>query len=106
MKWRPDYEIACDEYQKAGKSLIFFSTDFYQFLQCRMFSATCYRNAKALDECKDCLMKAAECHMQNRGLFHAARCFEQVTINTTHMLFCFNISEWDDIKIFFVCHCR
>lgn len=24
-------------------------------------------------------MKAAECHMQNRSLFHAAKCFEQVT---------------------------
>lgn len=25
-------------------------------------------------------MKAAECHMQNRSLFHAARCFEQVIL--------------------------
>ncbi|XP_037032409.1 gamma-soluble NSF attachment protein-like isoform X1 [Bradysia coprophila] len=60
LKWRPDYDIACDEYQKA---------------------ATCYRNAKSFDQCKECLMKAAECHMQNRSLFHAAKCFEQVNEN-------------------------
>ncbi|KAJ6648225.1 Gamma-soluble NSF attachment protein [Pseudolycoriella hygida] len=59
LKWRPDYDIACDEYQKA---------------------ATCYRNAKSLDQCKECLMKAAECHMENRSLFHAAKCFEQVIL--------------------------
>ncbi|XP_037032410.1 gamma-soluble NSF attachment protein-like isoform X2 [Bradysia coprophila] len=59
LKWRPDYDIACDEYQKA---------------------ATCYRNAKSFDQCKECLMKAAECHMQNRSLFHAAKCFEQVIL--------------------------
>lgn len=46
-----------------------------------MFLATCYRNAKSFDQCKDCLMKAAECHMQNRSLFHAAKCFEQVIMN-------------------------
>lgn len=28
-------------------------------------------------------MKAAECHMQNRSLFHAAKCFEQVSANDT-----------------------
>lgn len=36
-------------------------------------------------------MKAAECHMQNRSLFHAAKCFEQVIIcdnikTLTHLL--------------------
>lgn len=59
LKWRPEYDIACDEYQKA---------------------ATIYRNAKSYDQCKECLMKAAECHMQNRSLFHAAKCFEQVIL--------------------------
>lgn len=43
-----------------------------------VFLATCYRNAKSFDECRECLMKAADCHMQNRSLFHAAKCFEQV----------------------------
>lgn len=43
-------------------------------------AATCFRIAKQLDQCKSCLMKAADCHMQNRSLFHAARCFEQVIL--------------------------
>lgn len=35
-------------------------------------------------------MKAAECHMQNRSLFHAAKCFEQVnsTNQKIEFLFC------------------
>lgn len=44
------------------------------------YAATCFRNAKQLDLCKDALMKAADCHKQNRGLFHAARCYEQVCL--------------------------
>lgn len=59
LKWRPDYEIAVDHYQQA---------------------ATCFRNAKQLDMCKESLMKAADCHKQNRGLFHAARCYEQIIL--------------------------
>lgn len=43
-----------------------------------IYLATCFRIAKQLDQCKDCLFKAADCHKQNRALFHAARCFEQV----------------------------
>lgn len=53
------------------------------------FPATCYRNAKSFDQCKDCLMKAAECHMQNRSLFHAAKCFEQVSEDDTHKDSCY-----------------
>lgn len=48
---------------------------FFFVIRC---AATCFRNAKQLDLCKDALMKAADCHKQNRGLFHAARCYEQV----------------------------
>lgn len=59
LKWQPDYEIACDEYQLA---------------------ATCYRNAKRYDECRATLMKAADCHLQARSLFHAAKCYEQVIL--------------------------
>ncbi|XP_044734638.1 gamma-soluble NSF attachment protein [Chrysoperla carnea] len=59
LKWRPDYEVAADEYSKA---------------------ATCYRNAKSFEQSKDCLMKAAECHKQNRSLFHAARSVEQAIL--------------------------
>lgn len=59
LKWQPDHEIACDEYQQA---------------------ATCYRNARLYNECRACLMKAADCHLQTRSLFHAAKCFEQVIL--------------------------
>ncbi|KAJ9575623.1 hypothetical protein L9F63_007557, partial [Diploptera punctata] len=61
LKWRPDYEIASDEYQKAG-------------------TTTCFRNAKSFEQCKDCLLKAAECHKQNRSLFHAAKCIDQAVL--------------------------
>lgn len=59
LKWQPDHESASDEYQLA---------------------ATCYRNAGQHAECRDSLMKAAECHLQRRSLFHAAKCFEQAIL--------------------------
>ncbi|KAF2896778.1 hypothetical protein ILUMI_09396 [Ignelater luminosus] len=59
LKWRPDYEIAAEEYNKA---------------------ATCFRNAKSFEQCKDSLMKAAECHKQNRSLFHAAKAIDQAIL--------------------------
>lgn len=31
------------------------------------FSATCFRIAKASDQCKECLLKSAECNKQNRS---------------------------------------
>lgn len=42
--------------------------------------ATCFRNAKSFEHCKDCLLKAADCHKQNRSLFHAAKCLDQVNV--------------------------
>ncbi|KAL3270745.1 hypothetical protein HHI36_021270 [Cryptolaemus montrouzieri] len=59
MKWRPDYENAADEYNKA---------------------ATCFRNAKSFEQCKDALLKAAECHKQNRGIFYAAKALDQAIL--------------------------
>ncbi|CAD7078536.1 unnamed protein product [Hermetia illucens] len=59
LKWRPDYEVAADEYQKA---------------------ATCFRLAKSYDQCKDCFHKAADCHKQARSWFHAAKCYEQIIL--------------------------
>ncbi|KAK9695951.1 hypothetical protein QE152_g32226 [Popillia japonica] len=56
LKWRPDYDEAADEYNKA---------------------ATCFRNAKSFEQCKDCLMKAGECYKQNRKLFYAAKALDQ-----------------------------
>ncbi|XP_060519513.1 gamma-soluble NSF attachment protein-like [Cylas formicarius] len=59
LKWRPDHENAADEYSKA---------------------ATCFRNAKAFEQCKDCLLKTVECHKQNRALFYAAKALDQCVL--------------------------
>ncbi|OXU24566.1 hypothetical protein TSAR_000776 [Trichomalopsis sarcophagae] len=59
LKWRPDYDVAADEYSAA---------------------ATCFRVAKNYQQCKDCLMKAADCFKQNRSWFHAAKNYEQALL--------------------------
>ncbi|KYQ50189.1 Gamma-soluble NSF attachment protein [Trachymyrmex zeteki] len=59
LKWRPDYEVAADEYSHA---------------------ATCFRVAKSYAQCKDCLVKAADCYKQTKAWFHAARCIEQALL--------------------------
>lgn len=41
-------------------------------------TATCYRVAKQFGQAKDYLLKASDCYKENRSLFHAARCYEQV----------------------------
>nr|CAD7453488.1 unnamed protein product [Timema tahoe] len=51
LKWRPDFEEAADEYSKA---------------------ATCFRNGKSLEQCRECLMKAAECNKQKRSCIDQA----------------------------------
>lgn len=64
LKWRPDYDNAAEEYNKA---------------------ATCFRNAKSLEQCRDCLIKSSDCHRQNRALFHAAKCFDQAILISKEM---------------------
>lgn len=59
LKWRPDYDVAAHEYTKA---------------------ATCFRLGKHYEQSKDCHLKAADCHRQNRSLFHAARSLEQAIL--------------------------
>ncbi|EEZ99648.1 gamma-soluble NSF attachment protein [Tribolium castaneum] len=59
LKWRPDYESAADDYNKA---------------------ATCFRNAKNFAQCKECLLKAVDCHKQNRALFSAAKALDQAVL--------------------------
>lgn len=59
MKWRPDYENAAEEYNKA---------------------ATCFRNARAFDQCKSVLLKASDCHKQNRAIFYAAKALDQAIL--------------------------
>ncbi|KAL0132521.1 hypothetical protein PUN28_000337 [Cardiocondyla obscurior] len=59
LKWRPDYEVAADEYSHA---------------------ATCFRIAKSYKQCKDCLVKAADCYKQTKSWFHAAKSIEQALL--------------------------
>lgn len=59
LKWRPDYDEAADEYNKA---------------------ATCFRNAKSFKQCRECLMKASDCYRQNRNPFYAAKAIDQVVL--------------------------
>ncbi|XP_029048569.1 gamma-soluble NSF attachment protein-like [Osmia bicornis bicornis] len=59
LKWRPDFEVAADEYTTA---------------------ATCFRIAKSYKQCKDCLMKASDCYKENRAWFHAAKSIEQALL--------------------------
>nr|CAD7404636.1 unnamed protein product [Timema poppensis] len=85
LKWRPDFEEAADEYSKAGPGVVVSAiTECFLFqppvletyrawCSCvshhRVFlvSATCFRNGKSLEQCRECLMKAAECNKQKRS---------------------------------------
>ncbi|KAG7211488.1 hypothetical protein KM043_010760 [Ampulex compressa] len=59
LKWRPDFEVAADEYTHA---------------------ATCFRIVKSYQQCRECLMKAADCYKLNRSWFHAAKSIEQALL--------------------------
>ncbi|XP_008549734.1 gamma-soluble NSF attachment protein isoform X1 [Microplitis demolitor] len=59
LKWRPDYEVAADEYNQA---------------------ATCFRIAKSFKQCKEALIKAADCYKENKSWFHAAKSLEHVLL--------------------------
>ncbi|XP_068972298.1 gamma-soluble NSF attachment protein-like [Bombus flavifrons] len=59
LKWRPDFEVAADEYTSA---------------------ATCFKIAKSYQQCKECLMKAADCYKENRSWFHAAKSIEHAVL--------------------------
>ena len=59
LKWRPDYEVAADEYSHA---------------------ATCFRIAKSYAQSKECLVKAADCYKQTKSWFHAAKSIEQALL--------------------------
>lgn len=52
----------------------------------------CFRNAKSLSECKDCLLKCSNCHRQNRALFHAAKALDQA------VLVCKDLNDFNSIQ--------
>jgi len=70
LKWKADYDIASDEYNKA---------------------AMCYKGIKSYQEAKDCFMKSAEYYEKSNSLFNAAKNYEQV------ILICKELGELPEI---------
>ncbi|OQV16591.1 putative Gamma-soluble NSF attachment protein [Hypsibius exemplaris] len=56
LKWSPDYDLAAMSYTKA---------------------ATSFKNAKDHAKNLECSVKAGECHLKLKGIFQAAKSFEQ-----------------------------
>ena len=59
FKWKPDYDVAADEYSKA---------------------ATCYRSNGCFEEAKKYLHKAIECYQQSNSYFSAGKCYDQIAL--------------------------
>lgn len=57
-----------------------------------LLPAMCFRNAKSFNECKQCLLKCADCHRQNRALFHAAKALDQA------VLVCKDLNDFNSIR--------
>uniref|UniRef100_A0A1B0CHQ0 Gamma-soluble NSF attachment protein n=2 Tax=Lutzomyia longipalpis TaxID=7200 RepID=A0A1B0CHQ0_LUTLO len=55
LKWKPDYDVAADEYNKAGVA---------------------FRIAKEYEKSVECFLKCAENYKLNRSWFHAAKAME------------------------------
>jgi tetratricopeptide (TPR) repeat protein len=92
LKWKPDFDSAADEYNKAGKlnnSHTILPTDYYLYSQ---LPAMCYRNAKQFNECRDCLLKCSDCNRQNRQIFHAAKALDQA------ILICKDLNDYNSIR--------
>lgn len=55
--------------------------------------ATCFRIAKAYEQCKYCLLKSVDCHKQARSLFHAAKALDQA------ILICREMNNLQDVRM-------
>lgn len=64
FKWQPDFEGAAMDYTSA---------------------ATCFKNAKAYPNCKECLIKAADSYRQQHSFFSAAKSLEQAALVSKDM---------------------
>jgi gamma-soluble NSF attachment protein len=95
LKWRPEYDIAADEYNKAGEWR-FFSLELFFFDRQPIIdfsiAAVCFRNARSFDQCRNCLMKSADCHKMAKSWFHAAKCLDQA------ILICKDMNNFQDIS--------
>ncbi|KAI6189819.1 hypothetical protein M3Y97_00049900 [Aphelenchoides bicaudatus] len=59
LKTKPDYDLACSEYERA---------------------ATCYKNANELDLCLEMYLKSADCHKNAGNRFHEAKAKEMAAM--------------------------
>ncbi|KAH6948227.1 hypothetical protein HPB50_023206 [Hyalomma asiaticum] len=64
LKWKPDFDNAANEYSKA---------------------ATCFKAAKALDQCKDAHLRAADCYLKNGSFFASGKQLEQAALVSRDM---------------------
>lgn len=79
LKWRPDYDVAADDYMKAGGLPALDTHRINRLINfcCPLLPATAYRIAKSFQQSKDCFLKACDLHKQNKSWFHAAKSLEQ-----------------------------
>ncbi|XP_054164935.1 gamma-soluble NSF attachment protein-like [Oppia nitens] len=70
LKWRPDYELAANEYSRA---------------------ATCFKAVRMPDKCLDAHLKAADCYEKTKSYFSAAKCYEQSA------MVCKDLNDWDSV---------
>lgn len=64
LKWKPDFDNAANEFTKA---------------------ATCFKAAKALDQCKDAHLRAADCYLKNGSFFSSGKQLEQAALVSRDM---------------------
>lgn len=51
-----------------------------------------FKNARDFEQCYNCLQKSADCHKQNRALFHAAKSLDQA------VLVCKEMNNFQEIR--------
>ncbi|XP_064467473.1 gamma-soluble NSF attachment protein-like [Ornithodoros turicata] len=64
LKWKPDFDNAASEYCRA---------------------ATCFKSAKALEQCKDAHLKATDCYLKAGSFFSAGKQCEQAALVSRDM---------------------
>ncbi|XP_074602093.1 gamma-soluble NSF attachment protein-like [Brevipalpus obovatus] len=80
LKWKPDFDSAANEYQKA---------------------ATAYKSCKDFEKAVNCCLQAAKCYQQNRQNFSAAKAYEQAGLIAGK-----DMEKWNDASSFFEKSCQ
>lgn len=56
------------------------------------FTATCFKGAKSFHQCKEYLLKAANCYNSNKSSYHAAKHLEQA------IMMCKELNDLTDVE--------